>query len=270
VTGLESIRRLPSVRLNLTQALYDQAAADLAKRPAAVAAKRELAIHPAARALTKPPAATDFSWAGDGVASWSYDTRRSAEATWTFDAQNLYLCFRNVADTTPMVNGGKIVRQLFKTGDAAVCELRTVPDNDTPGVIEGDLRLLFSVFEGKPVTVLYRYKVAGTAKPEEFASPVTTTAIDVVKVLDNAAVAVDRQPGGYTVRVAVPLAELGFAPEPGHRYRGDFGIVHSDAKGTANELRMYWSNQATGLVADLALEAAIEPGRWGTFAVSAK
>ena len=217
-----------------------------------------------------PPAVTDFNWAAGSVASWNYDTHRTAEATWSFDAQNLYVCFRHVTDATPMVNGGKIARQLFKTGDAAVCELRTVAGNDAAAVGEGDLRLLFSVFEGKPVVVLYRYKVAGTVKPEEFASPVTTTRIDVVKILDTAKLAIDRQPGEYSVRAVVPLAELGFKPEPGQHYRGDFGVIHSDAKGVANELRMYWANQATGLVSDLALEAAIEPARWGNFAISAK
>ncbi|PIZ34940.1 MAG: hypothetical protein COY42_27655 [Armatimonadetes bacterium CG_4_10_14_0_8_um_filter_66_14] len=117
-----------------------------------------------------------------------------------------------------MVNGGKAVTQLFKTGDAVAFELRTQADNDAPDVLEGDLRLLLSV----------------------------------------------------TVRATIPLAELGFTPEPGKTYRGDFGIIHSDALGKTNELRMHWANQATGIVSDRALEAQIDPRQWGVFEVKAQ
>jgi hypothetical protein len=217
--------------------------------------------------LWAPPDVNSLSWARERRASWNFDARRSATATWTFDESKLYLCFRDVADATPMINGGRVVTQLFKTGDAVAFELRTQPDDDTAGVIEGDVRLLIAVFEGTPVAILYRYKVGGTEKPVEFSSPVTTTKIDVVKVLESAKIAIDRQPGSYAVRAAVPLAELGFRPEVGKTYRGDFGVIHSDAKGQINELMMYWSNRATGIISDLAIEAQIQPKLWGTFEV---
>ena len=44
-------------------------------------------------------------------------------------------------DDTPMVNGGKQIKQLFKTGDAVMFQLRMVPNQDEPGIIAGDLRL---------------------------------------------------------------------------------------------------------------------------------
>ena len=167
-----------------------------------------------------------------------------------------------------MINNGKVVTQLFKTGDAVVFELRTRADDDRPAVSKGDLRLLITVFEGKPLAMLYCYKVPGTEKPVEFASPVTTTLIDEVRPLDTARIAIDREAKGYTVRAAIPLAELGFAPAPGKSYRGDFGVIHSDAKGQINELRMYWVNRAAGIVSDLAIEAAAQPKMWGTFRIS--
>jgi hypothetical protein len=86
-------------------------------------------------------------------------------------------------------------------------------------------------------------------------------------VLAAARVAIDRQADRYAVRAVVPLVALGFAPQPGRTYRGDFGIIYSDRSGQVNELRMYWANQATGLVSDLALEAQIEPRAWGEFQV---
>jgi hypothetical protein len=265
VTGLETVKRLPGQTVAFTQAHYDQAAELLAKRAAESDEPKHIEIAAATKPMSAPPAVNQFAWGKKQAASWNFDPKRRATATWTFDDNNLYLCFRDVSDATPMINHGKVVNQLFKTGDAVAFELRTKPDDATRGVIEGDLRLLITVFEGEPIAILYRYKVAGTDKPVEFASPVTTTKIDVVKVLDAAKVAIDRRTNAYDVRVSVPLAELAFKPEPGKTYRGDVGVIHSDAKGQINELRMYWSNRVTGIVSDLAIEAAIEPKQWGQF-----
>jgi hypothetical protein len=263
VTGIGSVKRLPAQALSFTRAQYDQAADLLAKRAAESEEEKRIAIAAATKPMSAPPAVNQFSWDKKHVASWNFGLKRRATATWTFDDSNLYLCFRDVSDATPMINHGKVVNQLFKTGDAVAFELRTEPDDATPRVIAGDLRLLVTVFEGKPIAILYRYKVAGTENPVEFASPVTTTKIDVVKVLDAARVAIDRRASAYDVRVAVPLAELGFKPEPGKTYLCDVGVIHSDSQGQINELRMYWSNRATGIVSDLAIEATIDPRRWG-------
>ncbi|MBN1558387.1 MAG: hypothetical protein JW951_09605, partial [Lentisphaerae bacterium] len=66
---------------------------------------------------------------------------------------------------------------------------------------------------------------------------------------------------------AVPLKALRWSPEPGTAYPGDFGVVYSDRKGASNELRLYWSNKATGIVSDLSMEADIQPANWGRFEV---
>jgi hypothetical protein len=159
------------------------------------------------------------------------------------------------------------VRTLFKTGDAIEFELRTQPDKDDKEVIPGDLRLLVSVFEKKPVAVLYRYSVPGTTQPVPFTSPVGTTQIDRVDVLDDAQIAIDRSPTGYSVRLAVPLKDLHFSPAVGKSYRGDIGVVYSDKTGNIDELRMYWANSVTGMVNDLFTEAKIVPAIWGRFTV---
>ena len=267
VTGLETVRLLPARKLTFSREQHDRAATLLAERAEEGEHASSITVVPASAPLGGPPEAGLFSWAKKRCASWDFGPGRSAQATWTFDAENLYLCFRDVADATPMINNGKVVTQLFKTGDAVVLELRPRPDDDSRGVAEGDLRLLVSVFEGKPVAVLYRYRAPGVEKPVEFASPVTTTTVDEVRILHKARVVIDRAARRYTVRVAVPLADLGFSPEPGKVYRGDFGVIYSDASGRINELRMYWANRATGIVSDLAIEARVEPRWWGRFQV---
>jgi hypothetical protein len=60
-----------------------------------------------------------------------------------------------------------------------------------------------------------------------------------------------------------PLDELGFQPEAGKEYRGDFGVVYSDAKGTTNRLRMHWATRDTGLVSDAYNETKVRPAEWG-------
>ena len=166
-----------------------------------------------------------------------------------------------------MINGGADVRTLFKTGDAVALELRTQANNDSPQVIEGDLRLLISVFQGEPVAVLYRYKVPGIREPVPFSSPVGTTKIDQVVVLNGAKIAIDRGNGEYHLRASIPLSDLHFAPRKGKTYRGDVGVIYSDKSGKIDELRMYWANKATGLVNDLFGEAQINPATWGKFKV---
>lgn len=267
LTGLESVRRLETQTVTFTPAQYRQAEALLAAHSGADAVQESLELLPPARRPSQPPVVEDFVWNGRTTASWSYDERRFAEATWTCDEKMLYVCFRNVGDPNPMINRGTLVKQLFKTGDAALLELRPTADARDGKLLPGDFRLLFSVFEDKPVAVLYRFLVPGTPadRRETFSSPVIATPVDEVRVLATAKIAIDRGTAGYTLRAAVPLADLGFAPKPGASYRGDFGIVYSDTLGKSNELRMNWHNRATGLVSDLPHEAMIVPANWGTF-----
>jgi len=272
VTGLETVRRLPTQDLTYTPAQHAEAQKFLARRAVKQAAAKILAITP-----VKKPAKLDangipdwsvFNFSDTASARWAFGPGRAvANATWTFDDRNLYLGLQGVQDQTPMINHGKDVRTLFKTGDAVEFELRTKPDADDAQILPGDLRLVISVFQDKPVAVLYRYKVPGTTEPVTFSSPVGATRIDEVKVLTDAKIAIDRYGGGYNLRAAVPLKDLAFTPTPGKSYRGDFGIVYSDKNGKVNELRMYWANPITGMVSDLFSESQITPSTWGRFRV---
>jgi hypothetical protein len=266
VTGLDTVRRLPQQEVEFTQAQYNEAVAQL---PDADEQKRKRVMQVqrlAASPAQLPPPRDSFTWDANRSATWRYDETRSAQATWSYDDTHLHLAFR-VQDDTPMVNGGEDVRRLFKFGDAVLLELRTQPANAGRNLSEGDVRLLFSVYQGEPVAVLYDYRHPGSTDPVEFRS-VTTTRIDRLVVLGDAQMAIDRTADGYTLRASVTLSELGFHPEPGKTYPGDFGAVYSDKSGTANCLRMHWANQATGIVSDLSLEAAIQPQQWGRFEVA--
>ena len=267
VHGLDTVRRFADREIAFTAEHYAIAAAQEAPRPGETGPPSVKLPHLAPPAATPPPL-NAFAWTTSTKAAWRYDETRAAEAAIMVDANHLHVAFK-VEDDTPMINRGEDVRRLFKFGDAAILELRTDPMQVGKGVAPGDLRLLFSVHQGKPVAVLYDYRRPGAGEPVELTS-VKTTRIERLEVLENAKMAIDRDDGGYVLRASVPLADLKWTPVPGTVYPGDFGIVYSDQTGQTNQLRMYWSNRATGIVSDLSMEADIQPGNWGRFEVLGK
>ena len=269
VHGLDSMRRIPAQTVALNETLHSECADFMAQKAADEQEKHQISIASIAKEHTQGelPAAGRFTWGEGRQAKWSFDGNSGAKATWSYDDTHLYVAFDSVKDATPMINGGKDWRQLFKTGDSVVFDIRTNPDEESDEVKPGDLRLLFSVFDGKPLAVLYRYRVPGTRDPVEFSSGLGTTHVDEVRILKEANVAFDRRADGYTARAAIPLADLEWAIEPGKSYPGDFGVIYSDRAGQANVLRMFWANPVTSFVNDMSLEAMIEPRFWGRFEV---
>ncbi len=261
VTGLESIIRINGA-LTVSTAQRDAAAEFLASQAQeARQAKRELIIAGAAA----PKIDGELSdWDVDQGVSWRASETRGATVIARHDGTHLYLAYQ-VDDTTPMVNTGKNVNLLFKTGDCVDMWLGTDPSADPQrsGPVKGDIRLLFSVMDGNPIAVIYEAVVPGTTNPIPFSSPARTVHIDRVRVLNEATVVVTRGLTGYVVEASVPLSAIGLAAQTAV-LRGDFGVIYSDATGTKNELRSYWSNKVTGIVMDIPDESLFAPTRWGT------
>ena len=134
--------------------------------------------------------------------------------------------------------------------------------------VPGDLRLLISVLDGKPVAVLYRWKTTGKKHPRTFTCPWRQFTFEDVQVLSDVKVTINRRASGYTVEATVPLKTLGFNPQPGKSYKLDLGVIFSDATGTTRSLRMYWANKATGLVNDVPGEIMPTPNLWGVAALA--
>ncbi len=268
VVGLDKVYRLPTQKITFSKEAYVEAEKLFKERTKQEAQRKTIAIARAKEQIENVPNYDFFDWTDRRVANWSYDAHHSVwRATWTYDDKNLYIAFQGVADDTPMINNGQDWELLFKTGDALLMELRTVPNNDSQEVIPGDIRLLFSVFQGQPIAVLYNYKVPGTTQPRRFSSPVGTTLIDEVKILKNAKVVFDRGGDNYSARIVIPLADINFKPQKDKYYRGDFAVIYSDKLGKVNELRMFWCNPLGALVTDVFLESQINPSYWGKFQV---
>jgi hypothetical protein len=76
-----------------------------------------------------------------------------------------------------------------------------------------------------------------------------------------------RKGNGYILEAAVPLSAIGFSPKQGATYKGDVGVIWSDAGGSRNVLRVCYFNKDTSIVNDIPTEARLQPHRWGMITV---
>ena len=185
-----------------------------------------------------------------------------------WDDHYLYLCYE-VMGLGPMKNTGEQWDRLFKTGAAVDLQISLDPTADSNRAIPvaGDKRLLMT-FAGpgeKPSAVLYEAVVPGTPTDAVWhaVSPVAHVEFDRVRKLDDVKLALEGSADRYVVEVSIPLADLGLKPAENLRLKLDWGILTTDSAGNAVSQRMYWSNQATGIVADVPSEARLHPDLWG-------
>lgn len=260
--GLDKIvRKQGTVKVEPT-VLIALAAKAREKQAAAQAIKRVEAVK-----LDKAPKIDGQSddWSVSPNVSWDRDGRFPVQVRVGFDANHLYLCYE-VRDDSPWTNTGKDWTTLFKTGDSVDVQLGTNPKASPKRrePVVGDVRLLVAPFEGKPIAVLYRHKIIGTASsPVTFKSPWRGVTVDSVERVDDARIAVKPRPNqGYIVEVAVPLKTLGLTPAHG-AIAADFGALYGDASGSVIGMRSYWSNHATALVNDVPGEIMLHPDAWG-------
>ena len=214
---------------------------------------------------------TAKGWNGEAL-TWSKQGGRYRVSTRLLrDATQLYLHYEVSDDPSPWINNGSDWTLLFKTGDSVDLQLGTDPTADAhrSGPVPGDCRLLIAPMGTDNVAVLYRHRLPGSKQGVAFASPWRSETVDEVKRLASAKIVVRKNPDGYSLDAAIPLAELGWAPQPGKAAKVDLGVIYGDEAGTINLLRNYWANQATGLVNDVPGEIMLTPSLWGDLTVEA-
>jgi hypothetical protein len=194
-----------------------------------------------------------------------------AQAALAYNDRHLFVAAK-VLDASPLQNAAQDPYRLFQGGDALDVTLGLDPQADPArrAPVAGDLRILFSVVKGKPVAVLYK-PVAPDAPVGErarFESPVGSTIIEQVKVLDTAQIGtrLDREQESpvWTLTARVPWSELGVnPPEDGPVLRGDVGVLLSDPNGVETVTRWYWSGKSQTVVCDVPSETRLIPALWG-------
>jgi hypothetical protein len=189
---------------------------------------------------------------------------RTADVTLGRDKDNLYLAYQVHEPTPPLVNGGGDWHDLYVSGDCVDLMLATDPkaDSHRHDAAVGDERLLFSVYQGQPIAVLYKPVVPGTTAPIHLAA----AQVDQIIRLDSAKVAVTRDAtaGTYSIEASVPLKDLSIDPGQKTDLQGDVGVIYADDSGKNRAQRLYYYNKDTQMVADLPTETRLQPSDWGT------
>jgi hypothetical protein len=183
-----------------------------------------------------------------------------------YDAKNLYAAF-HVVDSSPLVNAGVALDTIWKYGDSLdlylACDPGANPDRKEP--VPGDVRLVLTKYQGKPLVLAYRARVPGTRNPAVFTSAVGRYTIDVVEPIRDARLAFKTDPDGrgYTAELTVPLSALPpLAPKPGLQIGFDAGVDFSDAAGQFNAVRVFWTGREA-MVRDVPTEATFFQDKWG-------
>jgi hypothetical protein len=241
---------------------------DLGLEPAPVVAAKEVG---GAREWMVPRAAGP--WQVDGRADdWPGSVPRTNGMALAWDDEGLRLLYQATGEAARFENRGTNLQELFFTGDAVELLLQTQPGQDPartqPG--RGDVRVVFSVWEGRPVAVLYEFRSEDLlVVPVAFRTGARVVECDKVTELKSARVALQRAAAGgagpgCTLEALVPWSALGMQPAALREVRGDFGRIEASP---ARRLR--WAESVPLAPGDLAAAAAVHPARWGVLRFAA-
>lgn len=250
VRGLETLQRLSGGTLNLTHA--------------AVAGK-------AAKAFAAPPLTTiqlsgiPTGWEELGKHPLSEEVPHASFAL-GYQASGLRLVM-TLAQAKAFANAGDDPKTLFKTGDAVDLLLAAAPAAplSRTTAAPGDLRIVFSLWKGKPVAVRYRFVVPNSdaAHHAKFASPTGVAVVDEVSLLPTVDVRIETAAGGWRLTANIPWKELGLDQAPTASLRGDVGLILADPSGTRSVARHYYFDRGSQVVSDLPSEVRVNPAKWG-------
>lgn len=271
--GLESLRRIDPVTVTVTPKHLAAAVRYVEEREAARQKTFGSGIL-AAELRSRAPVVDGKldEWLGAG---WVEIDKRGAGANFNSTAKpynilatmaaaggRLYAAW-DTSEAQLLKNSGELTNALFKTGGALDLMLatdpRAKPARREP--VAGDLRLLITRVGKTTRATLYRPVAPGTPATAKvpFSSPWRTITFDCVEDISAQVEFAEDSKGAF--EISVPLKALGLTPAPGLRLAGDIGILRGN--GSETTARVYWSNKATGITADVPSEAALTPALWG-------
>ncbi|MFY9251856.1 MAG: hypothetical protein WAO83_00235 [Fuerstiella sp.] len=264
VDGLDTLKRLPDQNITVSTADLDKARdwfsrAELARQKARGTGILSVPLRTAAPAVD----GRLDDW--PATADWAMIDRRGTKANFNSNSRpyevsaslciagnRLFAAWRTT-EKDLLNNSGETPNALFKTGGCLDLMLQTSTDQ----------RLLVTVVKGQPRAVLYRSKVPGTTQPVAFSSPWRTISIDVVEDITSQVTFATDKTGNY--EISVPLATLHWTPKTSDIVRADIGVLRGSNGQTTQ--RVYWSNKATAITADVPSEAELTPKLWGQWKV---
>ncbi|EIQ01383.1 hypothetical protein OpiT1DRAFT_05959 [Opitutaceae bacterium TAV1] len=278
IEGLDSIHRLPASSLPLTVTQLEACVAWSAQREAI--RQQEQGGGRLDVAICAEPPLVDGALDEWAKGAWADIDKSGTAAYFNSDTKpfnvtgaiaisgtRLYAAWRTGL-TGLLQNSGDPVAP-FKTGGAldlmigAGTAAGAVPDPARAEPVAGDLRLLVTLVNERPLAILYHARVPGTPEDRRvpFSSPWRTVYFDKVEDVSTHIEFAASRTGDF--EISIPLAVLGITPRAGQEIKGDIGILRGN--GLQTNARIYWSNKATAITSDLPSEAMLTPALWGTF-----
>lgn len=275
VDGLETLRRLPAVRVSVT-------ADDLKSVQACRVAREEKRKLEQGGGRLSIPIQTAVPTVDGSLEDWSGTSwveieKRGVGAYFNSNSKpydirgavavadgRLFAAWRT-GDRDLLRNSGEMPSTPFKTGGTLELMIGTCPDADPQrrAPVAGDLRLLVTQVKGQARALIYRPVAPGAPADQKmsFSSPARTFVFDQVEDVSRHVTLASDGKGNY--EFSIPLDVLKLKPQPGLRVKGDIGVLRGD--GAQTLARLYWSNKATGIVSDVPSEAELQPSLWGVW-----
>lgn len=279
VDGLDTLKRLPEQTITVTAADLEKAR-DWFTRAESARQKARGSGTLAVPIRRQPPTLDGKLDDWPATTDWASIDKRGTKANFNSNSRpyevsaavcvsgdRLFAAWRTT-EKDLLTNSGETPNALFKTGGCLDVMLGTnaqaAPDRTAP--VAGDLRLLVTKIKNQPRALIYRAKQQGAAQPVTFSSPWRSIVFDAVEdVTDKVALASD---GAGNFELSIPLATLGWSPKSGEVFRADLGVLRGANFQTTQ--RVYWSNKATAITADVPSEAELTPKLWGKWKVTAE
>jgi len=260
VPGLDTVKTLPGGVYHHADEMAAKATVARAAYEAAVAGTKRLILGRGRQALEKILSV-----------GRTLEDDRGFEVRAACDADNLYLRY-DVSSPNELVNSAKDPKLVFKGGNILDLQLAgdsgADPARKTPA--PGDVRLLVTRQNGKPLAVLYRPKVKGFGgQPTVLASPTGQESFDAIEVVDTVGLEYRKTSAGFTATLTVPVKLLGVNLSPGQKLKMDLGYIFGNAEGTRAAKRLYLNNRgfSANVTDDIPNESRLEPSEWGTASI---
>lgn len=274
VLGLDSLRRLPSVKVTVTKD-------DITR------AKEYYVAAESARLKKEGAKSLDCTFGGDKVTidgkwddwqdtEWAYLDEK-VEAAVKSDGKMLYAAWHTCHRNLTKNSGADPWFNMFKTGGAL--DLMIGP-KATPR------RLLISEVDGKMRAILYVPKTKRKGHAIGISSPNRTVNFDFIADVSDKVLFAKSNKWPFTTRsfdrgankstifhlrgecgefyeIGIALNEIGVKIQAGTTLVGDCGVLVGD--GSSVRQRLCWNNKGTQNLFDAPDEAILRPDLWGTF-----
>jgi hypothetical protein len=264
VDGLDSLTRIPEQKLSVTPALLAKSREWFERAETARQKARGTGILRVPQRTSTPtvdgkhddwPATTDWATIDRRGTKANFNSNSrpyEVSAAVSLTATHLSAAWRTT-EKDLLTNSGVTPNALFKTGGCLDLMLQT----DT------DQRLLITLVKGKPRATLYRAADPGTTQPITFSSPWRSITIDTVTDITEQLTFAADSVGNF--EISLPLATLHWQPKTGDIVKADLGVLRGANNQTTQ--RIYWSNKATAITADVPSEAELTPKLWGKWRI---